>query len=132
MSKLRCGRREGFCGDNEEKSWLIPTTLSNDASLVSAGSVPSARLDRETAGGLGTTMSAQQSSLEGVTVSPSHLLHRRLALRAEAADGAGVALALSPAGVLGQSRDAAEEGWSLGLQLERQVVQDTHAVLHRL
>lgn len=68
----------------------------------------------------------------GVTVFPSHLLHRRLALRAEAADGAGVVRALTPAGRFGQSRDAAEEGGSFGLQLERQIVQDTQAVLHRL
>lgn len=67
-----------------------------------------------------------------MTVFPSHLLHQRLALRAEAADGAGVALALTPAGWLGLRRDAAEEGRRLGLQLERQVVQDAHAVLHGL
>lgn len=62
----------------------------------------------------------------------SHLLHHRSALWTEAADGAGITLALAPAEGLGQSCDPGEQGRSLGLQLERQVVQDAHAVFHRL
>lgn len=53
-------------------------------------------------------------------------------LRTEAADGAGVALAVAPVYGLSQSCDPAEQRLRLGLQLERQVVQDAHTVFYRL
>ena len=62
----------------------------------------------------------------------SHLTLQRLALLAEAADGAGLIQVAASVDGLGQSRDPAEQSRSFGLQLERQVVEDAQAVFYGL
>lgn len=63
----------------------------------------------------------------------SHLLLLDLAaLWAEAPNGAGLTGGVGPAGGPGQGSDPAEEGRGFTLQLEAQVVQDTHTIFHRL
>lgn len=60
------------------------------------------------------------------------MLQHSAALGAEAADGAGVPLARGPAGGPGQGCDPAEQSRGLGLQLERQVVENADTVFYGL